>query len=207
MCSLFGSTDKKLFNELAMLNEYRGTHSHSFATYDGTTVDNVRKAFGQYKDININGRFYIGHQQAPTTESKNEASIHPANYKGSLLWHNGIIKDTQIKAWQKTYSREEKWDTAWLVRLLASNNPMEILRNTNGSFACVWYHPHRSSLSIFRNENCPLYIKGSSYSSTKFENSIELEPNIVYNLNRDMTNWVKTQDEFETKETFFWSPV
>jgi len=64
---------------------------------------------------------------------------------------------------------------------------------------------------MFRNDNCPLFIKGSSFSSTEFEGSKSIDSGVVYTYVGNDYNyfggasWVKTQKTFETTVDFYWS--
>ncbi len=58
---------------------------------------------------------------------------------------------------------------------------------------------HDSSMFIFRNEISPLFSEGSSFSSTKFENSIPVPANTMWELDYEIGVLVE-QWKFETKE-------
>jgi glutamine phosphoribosylpyrophosphate amidotransferase len=202
MCALFGSSNKELFLELAKLNSYRGNHSYSVSTYDFCAVDVRVKALGEFVMPDIDALYYIGHTQAPTTEAKSTSSIHPSVVEHSYLWHNGIIKEHQVKKWQKSLNLLEPWDTKLLHQLLYSGNATEVLSEADGSFACVWFM--EGSLYLFRNANCPLYTDGMSYSSTEFTNSYPLDCDIIYKLTD--RGLIRTSMQFKTAQNFYWSP-
>ena len=111
----------------------------------------------------MSGYYYIGHQQAPTTEAKDLQAIHPAVEDGALLWHNGIIKADDVVRLQRLYETDEKWDTQLLLRdYLDTCNLSQI----DGTFACVLYSDYQ--LRIFRNEISPMfYNEQGDISSTK----------------------------------------
>ena len=53
------------------------------------------------------------------------------------------------------------------------------LDDIDGTFSCVYYGP--GTLQLFRNEISPMFIdKDHNISSTKFEGSTPLEPNIIW---------------------------
>lgn len=137
----------------------------------------------------------IGHIQAPTSTQTDESAIHPAGVGNTLLWHNGIIKEAQLSQWN---SRDE-WDTLCISKLIGEKG-FDSLSRVDGSFACVYLN---GELSMFRNDNCPMFIDGSSFSSTKFNNSTPIEPGVIYQY--DNNEFIKTNILFETKETFYWS--
>ena len=131
MCSITGSKDLKKLKELIELNSYRGVHSHSITVFDpGGVVDTMfipfdilyqKKGLGplifdnhdlsEYKDA-----YYLVHQQAPTTESKNSNAIHPAIHNDNMLWHNGIIKHKQVEKERRDNDRAHALDRARNVR-------------------------------------------------------------------------------------------
>lgn len=201
MCALFGSSDRELFNELAKLNSYRGSHSYSVATTDFNGVSLVAKGLGEFQMPDVTAPYYIGHTQAPTTEAKSISSVHPSEIEGSFLWHNGIIKDHQVKKWQQTLNLLEPWDTKLLHHLMYYHHPDDVLSEADGSFACVWYDGN--DIFLFRNTNCPLFTDGASYSSTQFSGSESIEPNIFYKLKDKIIE--KTNITFETNNEFYWS--
>ena len=205
MCSIIGSYDIDEVKMLASINAYRGQHSHSICVIDDGIVVHLERGMGGITDnhlTNLPKGYIIGHQQAPTTEAKDISSVHPANYKGSLLWHNGIIKANQVVKWQDTYKDTMQWDTAWLVKFLARGD-YDFLSEADGTFACAYYNPY-SGIEIFRNANSPMFVKDSTISSTKFDGSSSIDPGVVYHI--ENTQWVKTDKKFKTKEQFFWTP-
>jgi len=198
MCSIFGSYDVAEFNELANLNSHRGQHSFSTATYDGEVLDVIEKSLGKFKSQELDtGNLYIGHVQSPTTNARSITSVHPSVIDDTLLWHNGIIKEKQLRKW----NYHSKWDTACLHKYISSG--LDKLGDVDGSFACVYYK--EGKLYIWRNENCPMFVNGSSFSSVKFKNAVRIEADIVYKL--DGKNWVKTDKVFTTINKFYWSPA
>lgn len=207
MCAIVGSFDIDEFYDLVKRNSYRGSHSYSIAAFDIYTeqVEIIDKGFGEMpvKDIHNTNKYLIGHVQAPTTDSKNESSIHPAVDRGDLLWHNGIIKAHQVKEWQTVWKKQWEWDTKWLLHNLNTGDIQKTLSEADGSFACLWYHQY-SGLSLFRNENSPMFVKGHTISSTRFAGSESLESGVVFDFK--LGGWIKSDKKFKTAEEFFWSP-
>ena len=175
MCAIIGSFDKDKLYELYKLNSYRGTHSYSFAGFETEPVrlDHLFLDKGEMPGFLVNAAnddlFYVAHSQAPTTEANN---IHPAVYGKAMLWHNGIIKQKSIP--------DKSWDTAWLLENLIDYGWCA-LSGVDGTFACILYNA--GDLYVFRNELSPLFFdKDLNFSSTKFENSESVTPNIVYRI-------------------------
>lgn len=184
MCSIFGSFSKDKLVEFADLNKYRGQHSYSYTYFFNNQLGIdvvVTKGLGELPIDKIKvpeGAYCIAHMQAPTTNNKTIESVHPAFYKGAWLWHNGIIKDHWIKNTMKEYNIDNSWDTFLILHKYVNEGT---LNDIDGTFSCVYFG--NGSLQLFRNEISPLFIDDNyNISSTKFEGSRSLEPNIVWEL-------------------------
>ena len=180
MCSIFGSFSKDKIVELAELNRYRGQHSYSYSYYHPDTNDiTVSKGLGDIPLDQIKipeGAYCIAHMQAPTTDNKTIEYVHPAYNQGAWLWHNGIIKDHWVKSAMKEYNIDNSWDTFLILHKYINEG---ILNDIDGTFSCVYFG--NKSLQLFRNEISPLFIDDNyNISSTKFEGSKSLEPNIIW---------------------------
>ena len=180
MCSIFGSFSKDKIVELAELNRYRGQHSFSYSIYYTDTNDiTVTKGLGEIplNQIKIpEGAYCIAHMQAPTTDNKTIEYVHPAYNQGAWLWHNGIIKDHWVKSAMKEYNIDNSWDTFLILHKYLSTGKLD---DIDGTFSCVYFG--NGSLQLFRNEISPLFIDDNyNISSTKFEGSKSLEPNIIW---------------------------
>lgn len=199
MCSIIGSKSKQVLSELAELNAYRGTHSHSVYTFDENyNIIYSYRGFGPLvvSDHPTLGSYYIAHQQAPTTDAKDEQAIHPAQIDSSLLWHNGIIKEDDVKRLQSIYNTPNNWDTLLLLAHYLKTGNIE---DVDGTFACMLYD--NGKLCMFRNEISPLfYNEQGDISSTKFENSISLDANKVLTFDPLSDNMFNVVAEFTTKE-------
>jgi glutamine phosphoribosylpyrophosphate amidotransferase len=189
MCSIIGSFSKEKIVDLVKLNLYRGQHSYSYSYYnpEDNTIQ-VTRGLGEILVDSINiptGHYCIAHMQAPTTENKDINSVHPAQMGSSFLWHNGIIKSKWIEK-RKEYievseypNRNNSWDTFLILRQYLEEGH---LNNIDGTFSCVYYSP-MEGLQLFRNEISPLFIdKDHNISSTKFDFSSPLNPNIIWNF-------------------------
>jgi hypothetical protein len=185
MCSIIGSTSVERIKELAELNAYRGQHSYSIAVFElyAGYIQYLHRGMGELdysllKDLPPG--YIVVHQQAPTTDNKDIDSVHPAQLGKHLLWHNGIIKAEQIKKLQSELESTISWDTKLLLLSLAIYD-VEGANNIDGTFSCVWHDG--TNLILFRNEISPMFIDSSwTISSTKFEGSQEVPPNIMWLL-------------------------
>jgi hypothetical protein len=191
MCSIIGSFKKETIVDLCELNAYRGQHSHSVSYYDLEHNDffMISKSHGpvNYDTIDIPPNHYcIVHMQAPTTEAKDDLSIHPAMIERDVLWHNGIIKEKEIERLQKKYQTNIKWDTYILLKHMMSEGTPD---GIDGTFSCLWFDSYR--LYLFRNEIAPMFIDDDfNISSTKFSNSRSTEPNCILLFEPGMKNIV-----------------
>lgn len=202
MCAIVGSFSKDKLQELYKLNSYRGESSYSFSAFDRTRepmLQYVYKHKGKMPDDYINSTYqyndktyFIAHSQAPTTDTDN---IHPAVYGNAMLWHNGIIKQKEITS--------GTWDTAWLLEKIIDYG-WSSLSDIDGTFACIMYYGNE--LFVFRNEISPLFVDSDlNISSTKFDGSISLNPNVVYKLNLEH-EFYEPVAYFETKENPYYIP-
>lgn len=188
MCSIIIATTTERALELIELNEYRGTHSHSYTLF-GENQYGDYEIFHQEKDfgpidkskVKIPGScFAVIHQQAPTTDNRDLSSIHPAQLGEHYLWHNGIIKEDCVKRMQKDLESTFDWDTKLILRQYIERDNLD---GIDGSFACVF--AYKTKLYVFRNEISPLFTTEGDwdvFSSTKFDGAVPLAPNVVYSL-------------------------
>ena len=184
MCAIVGSFSRDKLIELIELNSYRGSHSFSYSTIDDNGLDIHKKDLGaiDYNRIGKNNHYKIVHIQAPTTDSKWEDSIHPAQQTSiaeTALWHNGIIKANYVKEMQKVFGEDTNWDTELLLR--AINYSTTMLSKVDGSFSCLWWDGLNANL--FRNDISPMFYDGDlNISSTKFEGSISTPANKILRM-------------------------
>ncbi|AND75000.1 hypothetical protein pf16_77 [Pseudomonas phage pf16] len=200
MCGIFSSSNKETLAKLASLNQYRG--SHSFSVYDRVTGE-LTKRFGEFDpSVVVDGNYSICHVQAPTTAERGMDSVHPAIQPatGAMLWHNGIIKDFDVKRLQAKHGMETGWDTRLLLEELGQPKGqwLDNLSEINGSFACVLVSTYTGSMFVFRNEISPLfYDKQMNFSSVKFEGSQSLPANKFFAVGK---SGLATIGEFKTLE-------
>jgi asparagine synthetase B (glutamine-hydrolysing) len=202
MCSIIGSFDVERLRELAALNAYRGTHSHSLFVFDKDYK--IMYAYRGLFELNIDkhlyaireGDYIVAHQQAPTTDAKDMLSVHPAEHNGMYLWHNGIIKDNVVKELQKLYDTDTKWDTKLILQQYATTGNFD---NLDGTFACVLYD--NKQLYLARNEISPLfYDELGDISSTKFHGSRSVPANKILTFDINNVNIDNVVNEFTTVE-------
>ena len=192
MCSIVGSFKKDKVIELCKLNEYRGCISHSICYYD---IDQpglfyVCKSYGPLDYTKLDeepGMYIIVHQQAPTSDTRRDEFIHPAQLPSDwALWHNGILKQHEIERLQKEYDDDCPWDTGLLLLDVWLNymklHQIKPSSNIDGSFSCLL--SDLQELYLFRNEIAPMFIDDEmTISSTAFEGSRSTEPNKTFAMN------------------------
>lgn len=137
MCGMFFTFDKDNIPLLSDYNSRRGGVNQSLLEID---IDKIA---------------YVGHFQAPTSVV---SRVHPHEFKhddeNSMLWHNGILKEYEIKRLQNEFNLlDENWDTALLHEAIMRNNN---LSDIDGSFAVFLFL--KSSFYFSRNALVPLYI-------------------------------------------------
>jgi len=192
MCSIIASFSSNKLKDLYTLNSYRGSLSYSFAYFtlweEEFTMQELVRGKGVAPDFLFNDKSYftVCHSQAPTTQASN---IHPAVYRGSYLWHNGIVKQKTLVPGQ--------WDTIWLLQKIKEQG-WDSLSEIDGTFACILYN--NDGLYVFRNEISPMYYDSQmNFSSTKFENSQSLIPNHVFKIDLAQRKLISIH-EFNTFE-------
>lgn len=181
MCSIIGSFSKERLHNLAGLNAYRGSHSHSVYAITQDSIDYSHRGYGllnvpDHSVSHSDGRYFVAHQQAPTTADMTH--MHPAQIGDDLLWHNGIIKEDEIERLQQMFGCKAKWDTYLLLKYIVHN---ENVNNIDGTFSCVMRL--KNEWFIFRNEISPMFISDTGdISSTKFAGSTSIPPNIIFKM-------------------------
>lgn len=209
MCAITSSFSKSTLSDLYKLNSYRGELSYSLSSfgYDkyDTWLNLLLQDNGKMPDYLIDkalieigepfsdmGNYFIAHSQAPTTNTEN---IHPAVYAGSMLWHNGIIKQKMLPP--------GVWDTHWLLQQVIDYG-WSVLSRVDGTFACIMYN--NGKLYFFRNEISPLFIdREMNLSSTKFAGSQAVTPNIVWEMSL-LDRSFRAVAEFSTMENPYYIP-
>lgn len=192
MCSIICSFKSEKFKELVKINQYRGSFSHSLTQWniDKKEFKILQRDFGPFNnnilpnDSSLS-TFYIGHVQMPTGGlSKDLERIHPStiayNNQISLLYHNGILKENQMKYHSLKY---KPWDTHELHQILRGNK-FNSLSKVDGSFGCIYIH--NKQVMVFTTTTITLFVDNVlNISSVKFENSKRIKPNVVWLIDFD----------------------
>jgi hypothetical protein len=157
--------------------------------------------FGEFNydvvDVAPDG-YYIGHTQAPTGGLiKDPERIHPALHKDKFLFHNGIIKQKDVERLKEEQQTDESWDSKLMLQEITNKGLTPTLNTIDGSFACVYFDG--SSIDVFRSAAGILFVGNDlDISSTKFDEAIRIEKDIIYSFdigNRTITKY----DDFTSK--------
>lgn len=198
MCSIVGSFSKDKFKELVKLNQSRGSFSYSFLVLNPTTLETVSltQNFGTFPTdiVDSTSGVMLGHCQAPTGGLIEDPDrIHPARLDNSFLFHNGIIKQKDVKRLQEEYSTNEGWDSKLMLIEIKKKGLIDALNTLDGSFACVY--KDQEGIFIFRSQAGTLFVDDDlNISSTKFDNSERIKHDTIYKL--DLIN--KSISEYNT---------
>lgn len=188
MCSIIGSKTRSSLIELIKLNQFRGNFSYSLTLYNIKQNKVVKqiKNFGEFDfkiipEIDHCDIYYIAHVQSPTGGLiKDENRIHPSIIKNNMLWHNGILKESEILRLKEKFKSDLTWDTALLHKYIYESG-LQDLSNIDGSFGCIYL---TDSINMFTTDTINLYMNDKlSISSVKFHNSMRIPPNTVFSIN------------------------
>jgi hypothetical protein len=150
MCSITGSFILNKAFTIANESKFRGKETHSI--YGITNNGKIKKQYKtnnheldeisilRYHDGAVEPLYNIIHQQSITINPKNNnllEQIHPAEFNGSYLWHNGIIRPRYIDVMKKELLDVSNWDTKLLCKML-NKKGFDCLSNIDGSFACIY---------------------------------------------------------------------
>ena len=209
MCGLFGTSSRDKIKPLAIANMERGNASWSITCFE---IENNKfvltesfKGLGDFPSKLFGiplADYYICHIQSPTTGQAQLSTVHPAEYMGGMLWHNGIIKQSTFK----NYMMDFKWDTLLLLSEIeiakgTVGTLEELLSTVEGTFACVYFD--HGAIKIFRNELAPLFIdKELSISSVKFKDSKEVTSHKIYRF--DLNSGIKEEGNFVATKALYY---
>ena len=212
MCSIVGSYDFNKLYELIKLNQYRGSFSYSFSVLNIETgeIESTIKEFGKfnidiYHEVYNKYHYYIAHVQAPTGGLiKDTNRIHPSVKKDSYLWHNGILKEDYIKEVQNRYNLQDgQWDTGLLHNVILDDS-FGALNNVDGSFGCLFNI--NSKTYLFTSDIIQLFVDDElNISSVKFEGSVKIKPNMVYEIDFNNFN-IEELLAFRSKSSPYFIP-
>lgn len=163
MCGMFFTFNQNNIELLSKQNAKRGGIRETLTT------------------VNLNGNdLFVGHFQAPTSENSG-TQPHVINNKDfdfceSSLWHNGLLKESQIEELYKLYYQSKSnWDTELLHHAILNQFD---LSDIDGSFAVFQVTTKTSigaknfrEMNFARNALAPLFIN----EETKEVSSVKIK--------------------------------
>ena len=174
MCGIIFSNNKKSILKQIDKLVLRGNQTWSLTKFQTSNQYEYYKGDGKFNqyDLISDNVFQLIHLQSMTGLV---ARHHPAKFKCSKLWHNGMIIGQQ----------KNQWDTLWLCKQLDEGSKYsEVLSNIHGSFGCIFQNKD-NELYVFRNELIPIYYNKIQLSSIPFENSQMLPSNTIFKIDLD----------------------
>ena len=182
MCGLFGvftrmkngfsTTNLEVLNDLAFVNQTRGSDSTGLVYYDGKNLTETLKEVGGWGDlidaaefkaywsaISRTGLCAFGHGRAATKGKVTVENAHPFSVdkakKGHQihLVHNGTLESYQ------TLGDTDRFDvdSHWMADKIAQLGPEEALSKINGAIATIWFDDETKKVCVFRNDQRPLF--------------------------------------------------
>lgn len=113
-------------------------------------------AWGTLKQNAIkSGKILVGHNRKATHGNVNNANAHPFYEKHIILVHNGTLWDHKNKL------AERDVDSHAFAAKLSETDPAnvpELLAETGGAFAFIWWDRNQKKLFISRNKERPLTL-------------------------------------------------
>ena len=207
MCAIFGSKDKETFIKLYNLNKQRGISAHHVRVLDYKNREVGSWTMeGQMNDARLpDGKYYIGHCQAPTTENQkyDKDTTHPFRYQSYEVCHNGII--TNVKQLVKSYKLENfkkyKVDSSIIPELCYEIGPRAACELLEGTFSLLIYNTKTYELFLARSGSTLFYNDQGDFSSTEFDGSKEFPEGKLASVSVDGIETEYTH--FETHSPFF----
>lgn len=190
MCGISGSFDRGRFITLMQGNQYRGSFSYSIMVLDNQfKVVHLSREFGEFNEHRVPkvvaGHYWIGHVQAPTGGLIRDIErVHPSEYRGSYLFHNGILK----RGFLTSVGGQGRWDTGVLHELLRDDGP-DALDYVDGSFSCVYVT--EGNVFMFRNATSPMFMNDQGDISSVKQVGVHTptDHNRMYRLGTQFTTY------------------
>jgi len=219
MCSIYGTTDRTLFNILHDATRDRGVYAFAaaFLDHDQRRLQ-IHRQLGHPKDIEKfeatkSHQMYLGHNQAPTSSVRDfdKSTSHPFVADNWVVAHNGVLtnhKELNKKhcVWNKNpvdtsvipnllHAFEQKRPDAHEERIIC-----DVLSLLEGTFA-LWVfndktgnvHIARQGSTLFANTNT------GAFCSIESKGWIEVPEGKLYRV----TNGFELVGEFESTSPFF----
>ena len=178
MCGLVGIAGdfKKehldAFNELLVVNQFRGGHSTGVASvpFGGQRnhdIAMIKKVGGPHNlfdskrydnVVNIGKKVLIGHGRHSTVGATNEANAHPFQFRNVVGAHNGTLEWGYRTTLRDAGVNPDDFgtDSEALYAAINEVGPKEALALVKGAWALTFYTPEDNRFRIIRNKERPL---------------------------------------------------
>lgn len=191
MCGIFGSTNKKEFFDLYLLNKTRGDFSVGiFCVKSDNFILLKKKGTLQLEDIPNGYDLYFGHTRAPTgvVAGFDFQDSHPVVYRDWIVGHNGIIHN--FEDLKSVYRIESDLDSFSIPVLLQhfQDNVCEVeaiqqtLEQLDGIFGCFLYNTQTCNLYLVRGASLLYMKKPFCFSSLPALGMDLLQEGVIYKL-------------------------
>lgn len=202
----FLSFDKEEFKNMMVLNSLRGTHSTGIAGFNSrkTPVPNIVKSTGSPYNLfsyiqtdTFMSRFLseftsvIGHGRYATQGAVNAKNAHPFVEDHIVLAHNGVISNYHALRDYKQHSHIEV-DSQLIARLMADNNPLDVLPEVQGAYVFIWYNTNENTFNIARNDKRPLFMAKQANKNTM--TFVSEATTLAWNRDRNNTSYEKIME-------------
>lgn len=163
----FGTNDLDIFEEMLYVDALRGIDSTGvFCVSNRNGISGIKHASHPHNTMNSeawrrlrsdairNGSILIGHNRKATSGKVNNENSHPFYEKHITLVHNGMLHATNNLP-------ERDVDSNAFAAKLADTSPEDVpqlIADTDGAFAFIWYDSKQKKLFVTRNRERPLHV-------------------------------------------------
>lgn len=214
MCGIAGSNNSLQAFTLYQSNLDRGFYSSGTIVLDDLNMWVCDKTLGQFTEpvkpanipgIHTNGMYYLYHSRGPTTETKEfiKENNHPFFYGDWIVSHNGIISNFAklCELYFPLVDPDTHTDSCIIPRIL-NEFGLQGLSKLEGTLA-IWAYNIRTNNTYIARNSCTLYanLKTGDFCSTKFENSLMLDENVIYKIVNN--NSIVVETKFKSNSPYF----
>jgi predicted glutamine amidotransferase len=183
MCGILGlmtqeqsgyfSQDKDAFRSALVLTSLRGRDStgvFGVSKFEKDNEPSIIKVTGSpyaLYDYEKSNEFFnrmlnrfnivVGHARYATRGEVNAENAHPFREDNIVLVHNGVINNfSQLH--DPVAHKGIEVDSHLITRLLADEDPIDVLSKIEGAYVFVWFDTNTGRLNIARNNQRPLFF-------------------------------------------------